>query len=119
VFPNLDGSGAGAMWRMLTRSPELKVRHEIQSVDGDTVKATWIANYPAPGTGRPVENHITATIVVRDGKIVSHDDRFDMDAWTRQAFGGVARLPFMSGVLAALTRHLAGRQLEAFIAKGR
>ena len=57
VFPQLDRTKAGAMWRMLTKSGDLKIRHEILKVDGDTVTAKWIANYPAPGTGRPVENY--------------------------------------------------------------
>ena len=118
VFPSLDGAGAGAMWRMLTRSKDLKTKHEIVKVEGDTVTARWIANYPAPGTGRPVENHVTATIKVKDGKIVDHKDDFDMNKWVRMAFGGVAALPFVSGALAGITRHLAGRQLKSVIADG-
>lgn len=118
VFPSLDGPKAGAMWRMLTNSPELKVEHKILKVEGDTVTAQWIARYPAPGTGRPVENHVTATLEVRDGKIVDHKDDFDMEKWTHMAFGGIAKLPFMSGVLAGVTRHLAGRQLEKFVEGG-
>lgn len=118
VFPSLDGAQAGAMWRMLTKSGDLKIQHKILKVDGDTVTARWIANYPAPGTGRPVENHVTATIKVKDGKIVDHKDDFDMDKWVRMAFGGVAALPFVGGALAGVTRHLAGRQLKKFIADG-
>jgi len=118
VFPQLDGTKAGAMWRMLTGAGELKIRHEILKVDGDTVTAKWIANYPAPGTGRPVENHVTATIKVKDGQIVEHTDDFDMNKWVRMAFGGIASLPLMSGALAGITRHLAGRQLDTFIKKG-
>ncbi len=119
VFPSLDGAQAGAMWRMLTRSEDLTVRHEILSESGDTVTAKWIANYSAPGTGRPVENHITATIRIKDGKIVDHVDAFDMNKWVAQAFGGWSKLPFATSALAALTRHLAGRQLDSFIEKGR
>jgi len=118
VFPQLDGAKAGAMWRMLTKSGDLKIRHEILKVEGDTVTAKWIANYPAPGTGRPVENHVTATIKVKDGQIVEHTDDFDMNKWVRMAFGGIAAVPFMSGALAGITRHLAGRQLKSFIADG-
>lgn len=118
VFPDLDGAQAGAMWRMLTRSPELKIQHKILKVDGDTVTAQWIANYPAPGTGRPVENHVTATLQLKDGKIVDHKDDFDMNKWVHMAFGGIADVPFLSGALAGITRHLAGRQLKKFIADG-
>jgi len=121
VFVDLDGAAAGAMWRMLTRAKTLTIEHAIidVGVDGDAevVRATWRARYPAPGTGRPVENHITATIRVRDGQIVEHRDVFDLKRWTRMAFGPVASVPGMSTALSGLTRAMAGRQLRAFAAR--
>jgi ketosteroid isomerase-like protein len=117
VFVDLDGVAAGAMWRMLTRAKTLTVTHEVVGVEGDTVTATWRARYPAPGTGRPVDNHITATIRVRDGLIVEHRDVFDLTRWTHMAFGPVAAVPGMKTVLGGLTRGMAGRQLRTFMAR--
>jgi ketosteroid isomerase-like protein len=121
VFVDLDGAAAGAMWRMLTRAKTLTIEHAITDVgvdgDGEVVRATWRARYPAPGTGRPVDNHITATIRVRDGQIVEHRDVFDPTRWTRMAFGPVASVPGMSTVLLGLTRAMAGRRLRAFAAR--
>lgn len=116
VFPRLTNGKGPAMWRMLCQSEDLKLRHEIVKVDGDKVTAKWIANYTF--AGRPIENHVTAQITLKDGKIVDHKDSFDMKAWLRQAYGGVAKLPFMDSVLAGVTRHVAANRLDAFIAKG-
>ena len=116
VFPKLTNGKGPAMWRMLCQSEDLKLRHEIVKVDGDTVTAKWIANYTF--AGRPIENHVTARIKLQDGKIVQHEDSFDMKAWLRQAYGAAARLPFAETVLGGITRHVAGNRLDAFIAKG-
>lgn len=114
VFPNLTNGKGAAMWRMLAKSEDLKVRHEIVKVDGDTVTAKWIANYEF--AGRPIENHVTSTLKLKDGKIVDHRDTFDMSKWLQQAYGFAAKLPFAEGVLGALTRHVAGNKLDSFIA---
>lgn len=109
----LSGAEAGAMWRMFCESKELRVRHEVLSADGDTVTARWVAHYPF--RGRPIENTITATMKIVDGKIAAHDDAFDMGKWLRQAYGPVAALPLMGGVLAGLTRRGGRAQLRRFI----
>ncbi len=43
-------------------------------------------------TGNTVVNHIEADFRFRDGKIVEHNDHFDLWRWARQALG-------MKGVL--------------------
>ena len=58
------------------------------------------------------------TARAKDGKIVDHEDDFDIERWTHMAFGGIAKLPFMSGLLAGVTRSLAARQLDRFIEGG-
>lgn len=116
VFPNLKGSEPGAMWRMLCKSDELRILHEIVKAEGDTVTARWIANYKF--LGNDIENHVTATIKLKDGKIVAHKDDFDMKKWLAQAYGFAARLPFAEHVLGGITRHVAGNRLRDFIANG-
>ena len=117
VFPKLENGKGAAMWRMLCRSDELKVRHEILKVDGDTVTARWVANYKF--LGNDIENTVTSTIKLKDGKIVDHKDSFDMSRWLGQAYGMAAKLPFAEHVLGGITRHVAGNRLDNFIANER
>lgn len=117
AFPNLDGVGAGAMWRMLTQSEGLEVVHTGTKVDGDRATATWTARYPHPVTGRPVENHVTSNMRFENGKIVEQRDDFDMKEWLRQGFGGWAGLPGISWVLTKATQFFAGRSLDKFRAE--
>jgi ketosteroid isomerase-like protein len=117
VFPSLKNGKGAAMWRMLCQSEDLKVRHEIVKVDGDTVTAKWVANYKF--LGNDIENHVTSTIKLKDGKIVDHKDAFDMKAWLGQAYGMAAKLPFAEHVLGGITRHVAGNRLDSFIANER
>lgn len=116
VFPSLKNGEPGAMWRMLCKSEDLKLRHEIVKADGDTVVARWVANYTF--AGRDIENHVTATIKLKDGKIVSHTDQFDMSRWLEQAYGMATYLPFAEHILGGVTRHVAKNRLESFIAGG-
>lgn len=118
VFPDLDGAKAGAMWRMLTeRGADLKVEHAIRSVEGDTVQVRWDAWYTFGATGRKVHNVIDATITVRDGKIVAHEDRFDFWRWSRQALGPTGWALGWAPFLRNKVRGTAGQQLEKFLAK--
>jgi hypothetical protein len=101
---------------MLCQSDDLQVRHTIVKAEGNTVVAKWIANYTF--NGNPIENHVTATFQMKDGKIVSHKDSFDMSRWLEQAFPMASYLPFADHVLTGVTRHVAGNRLDSFIANG-
>jgi ketosteroid isomerase-like protein len=59
VFPDLRGSRAGAMWRMLT-SGSGDARIELLEHDADDARgsAHWRAHYTFTETGRPVVNDI-------------------------------------------------------------
>ncbi len=88
VFPDLDAAGVAAMWRMLaSRGKDLKVVASDIAADGETGRAHWVATYTYSATGRPVENRIDAAFAFRDGRIVRHQDRFDLYRWARQALG--------------------------------
>ncbi len=118
VFPDLQGAKPGAMWRMLTeRGGDLKVVHEVRSVEGDTVKVRWDAWYTFSATGRKVHNVIDATISVRDGKIIRHEDHFDFWRWSRQALGPTGWLLGWSPFLRSKVQGNAGHQLEKFLAR--
>jgi ketosteroid isomerase-like protein len=88
VFPRLDAAGVAAMWRMLcARGKDLRVVASGIDADDSKGRAHWIATYTYSATGRGVVNEIDATFVFRDGKIVRHDDRFDLHRWATQALG--------------------------------
>ena len=109
VFPQLDGAGAGAMWRMLCeRGADLVVTHRIESEDGDRVVVRWDADYTFSTTGKKVHNEITATLVVRGEHIVAHTDVFDFWRWSRQALGVTGWLLGWSGSLPGHGVHLFG-----------
>jgi ketosteroid isomerase-like protein len=88
VFPDLDATGVAAMWRMLaSRGKDLAVVATGIAADDATGRAHWVATYTYSATGRKVENRIDATFAFRDGRIVRHQDRFDLYRWARQALG--------------------------------
>ena len=88
VFPSLDAAGVAAMWQMLcARGKDLAVVASDIAADAETGRAHWVATYTFSGTGRRVENRIDARFTFRDGRIVRHEDRFDLRRWLRQAPG--------------------------------
>ena len=93
VFTDLRGGEAGDMWRMLcTRAKNFSLTFDGVAADEYSGKARWIATYVFSQTGNTVVNHIEADFRFRDGKIVEHNDHFDLWRWARQALG-------MKGVL--------------------
>jgi len=115
VFPDLRGSQAGAMWRMLTAAPG-DVRIELLEHDADdaTGSAHWRANYTFSETGRPVVNDIHASFQFQDGLIVEHRDEFSFHRWARQALGPVGLLLGWTPLLRAAVRRKAAARLERF-----
>lgn len=88
VFPRLDAAGAATMWRMLcARGKDLRVVASGIDADDARGKAHWVATYTYSATGRGIVNEIDAMFAFRDGKIVRHDDRFDLHRWAMQALG--------------------------------
>lgn len=90
VFPELEGSEVGDMWRMLCeRSTDLSVELAEHSAGPDTGTAHWIATYTFR-TGRPVVNDVRAELrFTADGRISTHRDTFDLWKWSRQALGPI------------------------------
>ena len=118
VFPDLDATGVAAMWRMLTsRGKDLRVVASQITADADTGRAHWVATYTYSATGRPVENRIDAAFAFRDGRIMRHQDRFDLYRWARQALGlQGALLGWLPPVQSAIRRQAAA-SLAAWQAK--
>jgi ketosteroid isomerase-like protein len=118
VFPDLNGSRAGAMWQMLTAAPgELRIElleHEAGDAQGS---AHWRARYTFSETGRPVVNDIHASFRFEDGLIAEHRDEFSFHRWARQALGPVGLLLGWTPLLRSAVRRKAAARLDEFASR--
>lgn len=88
VFTNLRGVEAANMWRMLcSRAVDFSLRFDDIAADDRHGRAHWVATYTFTQSGRQVVNDIAAEFEFVEGKIVRHQDRFDLWKWSRQALG--------------------------------
>lgn len=116
VFPDLKGSRAGGMWKMLCeRGHDLKVEFRDVAADDQVGQAHWEAWYTFSATGRKVHNQIDARFDFRDGKIFHHRDSFDFWTWASQALGPVGRFLGWSSVVRNRVRSQAAENLDAYL----
>jgi len=106
---DLEGPEIGAMWTMLCeRGKDLELEWRDVAADDTTGRAHWEPRYTFTLTGRPVHNVIDATFAFRDGRIVRHEDSFDLWRWSRMALGAKGALlgwtPFVQGAIRAQAR---------------
>lgn len=93
AFGELDAAGVRAMWSMLcTRANDLEIAVENIVADERSGSARWVATYTFTKTGRRVRNVIDARFTFSAGKIVRHDDCFDLWRWAGMALGLKGRL---------------------------
>ena len=117
VFPDLQGSRAGAMWRMLTAGDgDLKVELLEHDAANDSGSAHWRAHYVFTGTGRPVVNDVRAHFRFANGSITEHHDDFNFHTWAKQALGPVGLLLGWTPVVRNKVRRQAGTRLDEFTA---
>lgn len=97
----LDGAKAiGHMWSsLLEKGKNLRVTSEFwpaEPGDGpDVVRVRWKADYEL--FGRAVHNESASKLIIKDGKIVSHQDDWSWKNWAAQA------MPAPIGFLAQFT----------------
>ncbi len=116
AFGELDAARVRGMWRMLCgRAKDLVVEVSGIVADGDHGGAHWEAHYTF-ATGRKVHNVIEAKFRFADGKIIRHDDAFDIWRWTRMALGPAGVLLGWTPLLRGAVRRKANAQLDAFLA---
>jgi len=118
VFIGLKGARAKGMWRMLCeRGKDLEIAVSGISADAHSGKAHWEARYTFSATGRKVHNKIDAAFQFADGKIIKHQDSFDLWKWARMALGlkGIL-LGWLPAVQTAIRKE-AGKNLENFMKK--
>jgi ketosteroid isomerase-like protein len=115
VFPELSADEVRAMWRMFcTSGNEIEVTFSDVQADDQSGSAHWDAVYRFPKTGREVHNHIDASFLFREGKIVRHRDHFNFYAWTRMALGPVGTLAGWTPIVQGQVRKQADAQLRRF-----
>lgn len=115
VFPGLRGQEAGDMWRMLcSRGADLRIAFSDVTADDRSGSARWEAWYSFGPAKRKVHNVVAARFEFREGKIVRHEDSFDVWRWSRQAVGLPGLLLGWSGFFSRALQRKARRQLEAY-----
>jgi len=118
VFVDLDYERATAMWRMFClRGSDLVVTFGGIEAGDERGTASWEAVYTFAPTGRRVHNRIAAAFRFADGRIVRHDDSFDLYRWTRMALGPVGTALGWTPVVRERVRKTANRQLDRFLSE--
>lgn len=118
VFNDLHGDEARAMWHMLCdQGKDLKVTFSDISADSDRGAARWEARYTFGPSRRAVHNTITASFVFADGKIIQHNDDFDLWRWMRQAIGFLGTIIGWAPFAKRKVRETGRRGLELFMAE--
>ena len=118
VFPRLDAAGVATMWRMLcARGKDLRIVASGIDADDRKGRAHWVATYTYSATRRPVINEIDAAFAFQEGRIVRHDDRFDLHRWAMQALGISGLLFGWSSPMQGAIRRKAAQALAAWRAK--
>ena len=116
VFQNLNAKEARAMWEMLiSASTDLKIEYSAVSADDRGGKCMWQAWYTFTATGRKVHNVIYANFSFRDGKILSHIDKFDFWRWSKMALGTPGLVLGWTPIIRNKVRTTARRRLDKFM----
>ncbi len=89
AFGILKGERAKNMWRMLLSNEKANLEIEFDSVSANEKTGTvkWTARYKFGKAGRLVVNKIQANFMFKEGKIIKHQDSFNLHTWAKQAFG--------------------------------
>jgi hypothetical protein len=116
VFLNLTGKQACAMWHMLVSSAkDLEVTWSKIETHSEFGSCYWEAKYSFSKTGRKVHNTIAAKFKFEGGKIILHNDQFDLWRWSRMALGVAGTLLGWSAQMKRKIRGMAMQNLYRFI----
>jgi len=116
VFENLDGDQVRAMWEMLLgRAKDLRLQFGDIATEPGYGSCNWRADYTFTATGRKVVNKGKARFAIHEGKIVEHQDAFNLWKWSRQALGWPGLLFGWTSLLQKKIRRNARRSLDKFM----
>jgi len=116
VFRDMNAKETRAMWQMLvTSGKDLKVT--VSNVKGDVLGGTchWEAVYTFSTTGRVVHNKIDARFEIANGKILRHEDNFNLHKWSRMAFGLTGAIAGWTPFFKKKIRETAEKRLAGFM----
>lgn len=114
AFGKLKGDEVKYMWQFLTENAKdfsLKINN-IKSKN-QTVTANLEATYTFSTTGNKVINKISSSFEFENGKIINHNDDFDLKNWVKQALGNTAGI--FGGSF--LVRNVVQKQSKALLQK--
>ena len=116
VFPKLQGSKVGAMWKMLcSQAQGFELMFNAAQADDTTGRVHWEAKYLFSMTGRKVHNKINASFRFKDGKIIQHHDSFNFWKWSFMALGPAGLILGWSPLVRNKVQRQAAENLERFI----
>lgn len=116
VFQRLTATEVKAMWQMLLSSAkDLKIEFRDVKADDKRGSCRWDAWYTFSKTGRKVHNIIYANFEFKDGKILRHQDSFDLWRWSRQALGVTGSLLGWSSIIKVRIQRAARTSLNAYL----
>ena len=98
------------------RGTDLQATFSDIQADDTKGQAHWEATYSFGKNGRLIHNVIDATFTFQDGKIIRHQDSFDLWKWTRMALGASGIFMGWSSVVQGKVRETAVSGLNKFIA---
>jgi ketosteroid isomerase-like protein len=115
VFQNLNATQVRAMWEMLIKKgKDMRIKFNNISATEHIGKAEWNAHYTFSTTGNRVVNRIKATFILKDGKIIQHNDHFNFHTWARQALGITGLLLGWTPILKSKIRRQAMKNLSDY-----
>ena len=118
IFQTLKGERASAMWHMLIGgSKDLALSFGEIQADDQQGSAHWEAHYTYGATGRKVHNVVSARFRFQEGRMLVHQDTFDLWKWASQALGTGGRLFGWTPFLQQTIRQKAAQTLDAYIAR--
>lgn len=120
IFQTLKGERAIAMWHMLIgSSKDMEITFRDIRADEQQGTAHWEATYTYGPAHRKMQNIVTAQFRFQDGRILVHQDTFNLEKWAAQALGIPGRLFGWTPLIQQTIRRKAAQALDAYIENSR
>jgi len=114
VFRSLHGERAIAMWEMFfKRDEKIRVTFSDITADDSGGSGQWVADYTIGS--RAVHNVIRSTFRIEDGRIVRHQDDFNVRVWAAQALGPLGALTGWAPPVKAVLHKRSAAMLDSFL----